>query len=173
MLVNLSAESAVIVRCYSRSQALTQHTLMAVRSLSLSPSILFPVIILLGILLTPVSATCQGCSPPTLVIRVRTRLLAPTIARSLTCHRTCAKRYPLLLLRNSHSRPPPSFAVLSAYRKHKLRNANPSGSSPLSRSGLLRMNRRSCAKYLRRSFPLALAGILVSKGDTYQSWDRL
>ena len=28
------------------------------------------------------------------------------------------------------------------------------------------MNRRSCAKYSRRSFPLALAGILVSKGGT-------
>lgn len=48
---------------------------MVVRSLSLSPSILFAGIITLGFLIGSVSATRQGCHPA-LVIRVRIHLLA-------------------------------------------------------------------------------------------------
>ena len=49
---------------------------MVVRSLSLSPSILFAGIITLGFLIGSVSATCQGCTHPALVIRVCIHLLA-------------------------------------------------------------------------------------------------
>ena len=52
---------------------------MVVRSLSLSPSILFA-FITLGFLLGSVSANCQGCSPPTLVIKVRTPIFCSNIS---------------------------------------------------------------------------------------------
>src|SRR5712691_4111357 len=114
---------------------------MVVRSLSLSPSILFASILVLVFLIGTVSATCQGCTPPTLVIRVRIHLLASTFSvTDLPSHVHNSSPYNCIRI---------CFLRFNCYRKTKLRNAHLSGSCPLSKRRLLRTSPHLCAKFLR------------------------